>query len=180
MARPRVCHAKAGCVLEAAVDKSQHGPAPNRRPRAGAVAFRGAWTDHNHRGAARARRKRACCASSRETASAVVARPHICHAKIGCVLEARSRQVAAQSCTEWEPSCWCSGLPWRMDRSQPSRSDARATQVRVLRLNPRDSQCNGAPVRLRRESRLCGRPHLAHRTTALQRMEETSRWCIAI
>ena len=100
MARPCVCHAKAGCVLETVADKSQHGLALNRRPLAGAVAFRNARTDHNHRCAGRACRKRACCASPRETASAVVARPRVYHAKAGCVLEARSRQVAARSCTE--------------------------------------------------------------------------------
>ena len=42
MARPRVCHAKAGCVLQAADGTLQHGLAPKRRPLAGAVAFRGA------------------------------------------------------------------------------------------------------------------------------------------
>ena len=105
---PSVCHAKAGCVLEAAADTSQYGLAPNRRPLADAVAFHDAWTDHNHRGAPRARRKRACGASIQEIASKV------------------------------------------------------------------------APARLPRKSRLCGRPHLAHRTTVFQRIEETSRWRITI
>ena len=87
VARPRVCHAKAGCVLEAAADTSQDGIAPNGRPLAGAVAFCGAQTDHIHRSAAQARRNRACCASSGEIASAV-ARPPVGHAKAGCVFEA--------------------------------------------------------------------------------------------
>ena len=42
VARLRIRYAKAGCVLEVAADTSQHGLAPNRRPAASAVAFRGA------------------------------------------------------------------------------------------------------------------------------------------
>ena len=53
---------------------------------AGAAPLCRAQTDYYQCGMARARRKRACCASSRETASAV-ARSRALHAKAGCASE---------------------------------------------------------------------------------------------
>ena len=57
------------------------------RPLAGAVALYGARSDYNQRGTSRARRKRACLGSLRETASAV-ARSRERHTKAGCAFEA--------------------------------------------------------------------------------------------
>ena len=66
--RVRVCaHANAGCLLEAAAGTSEQGRAPRER----AISM-AQWASMGHAptpisgGAARARRKRACCASSRE------------------------------------------------------------------------------------------------------------------
>ena len=83
-----------------AADKSQHPIAPNGRPLVGAVAYACVWTDHNHRGAARVRRKRACCASFQEIASAVT-RPRVCHAKAGCA-GGRTWHIAPRPCSEWK------------------------------------------------------------------------------
>ena len=60
--------------------------ADEERLLAGAVALRRVHADYYQRSMARARRKRACCASSRETSSAV-ARSRERHAKAGCVFQ---------------------------------------------------------------------------------------------
>ena len=71
MARSRVPHESRLILGGNSWRASYHSRAPNERPLAGAVSFHGARTDHDQRGTARARSKLACCASSRETASAV-------------------------------------------------------------------------------------------------------------
>ena len=47
--------------------------AEEKSPPAGTVLLHSAWADYNQRGTARAPKKFACCASSRETVSSVVA-----------------------------------------------------------------------------------------------------------
>ena len=62
-----------------------------------------------------------------------------------------------------------SALLYDMERLLPAQHGARASQPRVLRLLPRDSDRNGAPARLPGESRLCvgGRGwHVAPRSYA--------------
>ena len=120
------------------------------RPLARAVPFHRAWSDHSRRGAARARGKRACCASSPKRGSAV----------------AHKRATRASRLTKWTPqlargstalhrrraaSRSCSALPWGMERPQPARRSARARQAHVLRLLPRERQRSGAQARYTRK-----------------------------
>ena len=64
----------------------------------GSVSFHRAYTDHDQRGTAHARRKRACCASSRQTANAVARLRAPRERRLlvgGCCLH-----VGARSCTK--------------------------------------------------------------------------------
>ena len=100
------------------------------RPLAGAVPFYRARTAYNQRGAACAGRKRACCASSRERASAVAQSRLRTRASGLC----GRPQLARRSMTlhqRREASRWCSGLPKDINRLQHARSGARAPQARV-------------------------------------------------
>ena len=178
---------------------------------AGAVPFHRSCTDHSHRGAARARHKRACCASSPQTANAVarlcaprklaarqrpllVRRSTVSHrgreasrlvqclfighdptaasaARCGHVVSARAAPASHREFTQlracvrresrlvvggrgWhvrstglhrgrEASRQCSASTWGMYRPHPVRHGARASQARVLRLLPTDSQRSG-------------------------------------
>ena len=74
--------------------------AEGERPLAGAVHLHIARTDHNQRGTARARSKLACCASSREIASAV-ARARVPHESWLCI-GGRSWHVAPRLRVERE------------------------------------------------------------------------------
>ena len=49
----------------------------------------------------------------------------------------------------------CSGFVWGTGRLQPARHRTCASQARVLRLLPIDSECSGALACAPRESRLC-------------------------
>ena len=98
-------------------------------------------------------RKLACCASSPESARAVAcscAR----RAKSGCVLEASANTPHGLAPKERGLSpvhCLSSGA----DRPEPARYGARASQARVVRLLPRESERSGALACAPRKSRLC-------------------------
>ena len=99
---------------------------------AGAVPFHMVWTGYNQRGAARARRKRACCASSRERVSAV-ARSRVRTRASRMPVVSRGRYVGARPCTLYqkrEASRWRSALLKGMNRLRPARR-ARAASVRA-------------------------------------------------
>ena len=110
--RIRVCaHANAGCLLEAAAGTSEQGRAPRER----AVSM-AQWASMGHGltlvsgGAARARRKRACCASSRER---VRGSAFAC-AHTRTLAGRRRPRLARRSMSVHRgrgPSRWRSGLP---------------------------------------------------------------------
>ena len=104
----------------------------------GAVGFHRTWANCNQRDAARARRKRACCASSRERAhSCAFACAHTrmpaarCRPRLACRSTAVHRGIG--------PPPWHIGLLKNTGQLQPARRSARASQARVLRLLPRES-----------------------------------------
>ena len=124
------------------------------RPVAGAVPFHRIHADYNQRGTARVSRKLLCCASSPEIASAV-ARSCVRRAKAGCVFEA-SAATSQHGLVPKERGLWpvqCFFQRVRTDANQ--RGTARASQARVLRLLPRESERSGALACAPRKSWLC-------------------------
>ena len=117
-----------------------------------------AWTDNNRRGTVSARSKLACCASSRETASAVV-RSHVPR-ESRVILGDRSWHVAARPRAEGErPLTGAAPLlgAW-IDHKQ--RGTARTQQKAcVLRLLSRDSERSGAPARATQYRMILGGHH---------------------
>ena len=101
--------------------------AEGERPLTGAVPFYSAWNGRNQRGTARARSKLACCASSRETASAM-ARPRVPRkpADYGWPPLAR-RTTAARR--RRETLRRCSAFSSCMKRPQPAWYGVRAGQA---------------------------------------------------
>ena len=63
-------HANTGCSLEAAAGTSDHGRAP-RESAVSMAQWASMWHEPTPTSAARVRRKRACCVTSRERVSAV-------------------------------------------------------------------------------------------------------------
>ena len=80
------------------------------RPLAGAMPFQRAWADYSQRGAAPARCKRACCASSRERSSAA-ARLRVRTRASGLCGRPRLSRRSTAFYRRREPSRWCSVLP---------------------------------------------------------------------
>ena len=93
-----------------------------------------------------------------------------CHAQAGCV--PRRPQLARRTtvlCRWREAPRRCGGLVWGTGRLQSARHRACASQARVLRLLPIDSESSGALACVPRESRLylVGRSwHVAARSCA--------------
>ena len=109
---------------------------------AGAVGFHRVKADSNQRGGARARRKRACCASSRERASARGWRSSDLRTLASQLLVWSTRLARRSTAVHrggW-PSRRRSRLPWSMSRLQPARRGARTSHARVLGLLPRESE----------------------------------------
>ena len=170
VARPRVCHAKA-CGAGGRTWYITARPCSEwDRPPASAVAFHGAWTDLNHRGAARARRNRTCCASSQETASAV-ARPRAFVTRKPAVRE------AAPGTSHHGLAVNGRGLPlvqWLFMAHKPTTTIAewrvRFASARAAPPLKRQPAQWRARARLSRESLLCWRPQQTRRTTASHRV----------
>ena len=99
----RVCaHAQVAGRARGQCRRVSPGPCTKQnRLLAGAVPFHKAWPDYNQRGAAHARCKRACCASSRERASAV-ARSRVHTRASRMPVGGRDWHVGARPCTEGE------------------------------------------------------------------------------
>ena len=109
---------------------------------AGAVGFHRVWADANQHSGTRARRKRACCASSRERESAHGWRRSDLrtHASQLLVWSSRLARRSTAAHRARRPSRWRSRLPKGMGRLQPARRGARASQARVLRFLPRERE----------------------------------------
>jgi len=113
------------------------------------VTYHGAQNDHNQRGTAHARGKLACCASSRETASAVARSRVPCESRLRKVevapgtsrhdLAPRERGLSSVRC------------PSIGHGATTTRAARRVRQACVLRLLPRGSKRCGAPTRARCE-----------------------------
>ena len=101
------------------------------RPPAGVVPFQVAQTDRNQGGAARERGKLACCATSRETASAVALEnvPRECRLRVG----GHSSHVAPRSCTDGErPAAGAVPFQFRRHITSSAARPARTASLRVL------------------------------------------------
>ena len=120
-------------------------------PLVSAVSLPSAWLDRNQRGTSRARRKRACCASSRETVSAA-ARLHVPR-EHRLILGGRSWYVAPRPRAEGErPLVGVIPLP-SASTDINQRDTARAQQACVLRC-ARETVSAAARSRVPREHRL--------------------------
>ena len=134
------------------------------RPLVDAVALYRVKADYIQRGAAHARGKHACCASSPETASVVV-HSCACHAK--CSAGGRSRHIAPRSRTGGErplpgavPFCvvWGDQYPRGMARARGKRvccASSRERASAVARPRPRARR----ESRLRKEEAAAGTSH---------------------
>ena len=144
---------------------------------AGLVPFYRAWAGHNPPGAARARGKLACCASSREAASAV--------ARARVSRENRLRKVEAAASTSYHGLALmergfllvqCSFIGNGSATSRPGRR----TRAERLRAAPRRER-KRAHWRVRACHAKAGyakwRPPLARRTTVSHRRGEAFRRC---
>ena len=152
---PTCCVASGGLLaLEAAAGTSHHGARRRREASRRVCALLWARSDHNQRGTARARSKLACCASSRETASAGARAARGTRRWLG--VGGRSWHVAPRPRAEGErPLAGAAPFYERTDRPQPARHGARAQQARVLRLLPRDSERRRASRVPREPAGLC-------------------------
>ena len=112
-------------------------------------ALRGAWNTHNQHGAARARSKLVCIASSPKTASA--GPPAIAwHVAAGLALVAVA-DTSLQSRAPKESGLSPIRCPsWGLEHPQPARRGTRAQQARMLSVLPRDSERRRACARLTR------------------------------
>ena len=148
----RLAHArKSAARVEHAAGTPEHGRAPRESGRpAGAVGFHRVWADSNQRGGARARRKRACCASSRERASARGGAVRTCaRTQVSCSCGARGWHVGARPCTEGD------GRPagavgfHRVWTDSNQRGGARARRKRACCASSRErASARGGAVRL--------------------------------
>ena len=154
-------------------------------PLAGTVPFHRVRANYHKRGAARARRKLAFCASSPETASAVVcscAR----RARAGCVLEASAGHVAARSCTEEERRLADAVRFHRVqiDYNQRDTTFMRRKLACCASSRERERAQWHARVYATQKKVLClcvgGRCWLAGRYKVLNRRREPSRWHSAL
>ena len=117
------------------------------RPFSDAVPFYGVWFDHNQRGAARARRRLACCASNPETASTDDAPAPRLTRSAGLALDAAtdtSHRSRAPKETGMSP-VWCITMAHAL--TTYLRGAARAQEPCVLRLpRNREHKPAGSPA----------------------------------
>ena len=123
---------------------------------AGAAGFHRVWTDANQHGAARARRKRACCASSPLRESARGLRFLTCaRTQVSCSFGGRGWHVGARPCTEgdgrsaggavgfhraWADSNQRGAARARRKRTCCASSRERASEMERLRTSTRASR----------------------------------------
>ena len=125
---------------------------------AGAVLFHMAWTDHSQRGMARARRKRACCASSPQTGLALLLAPRESRLLVG----GHSWHVGARSCTEGE-RLLAGAVPFhRAWTDHGQRGMARARRKRACFVSSPQTANAAARLRAPRASRLLVGGHIWH------------------
>ena len=148
------------------------------RPLAGAVPFHRARADYDQRSATCAGRKRACCASSRERASAVAQSRVRTRASGGCAGDSSSHG-AAWLCTEGERPLAGVVAFHRAWSDYNQRSTARARRKRACCASSPQRANNSACAHTRKPAAR-RRPWLARRITALHRRREPSRWCSAL
>ena len=144
---------------------------------AGAVGFHRAWADSNQRGAARARRKRACCASSRERESARSGAFFLrtCASKL--LVGGRGWHVGARPCTEGEGRLAGAVGFHRAWTDSNQRGAARARRKRACCASSRERERAVALFLAHmRKSAARWRPRLARRSTAVHRGRGPSRW----
>jgi hypothetical protein len=149
---------------------------------AGAVGFHRVWADCNQRGGARARRKRACCASSRERerARTVGAVLTCARTQVSCSFGARSSHVEAQPCTEGDGRAagavgfhgvWTDANQRGPARARRKRACCASSQERASARSWRSSD-----VRTHASQLLVWSTQLARQSTAVHRGRRPSHW----
>ena len=143
---------------------------------ASAVGFHRSWTESNQRGEARIRRKRACCASSRErdrTRWRFILRTCVRKLLVG----RRGWPVRARPCTEGEGRlAGAVGFHW-LGKNFNQRSAARARHKPASYASSRERQ-RAVAQHLTHNSKkaACWRPRLTHLRMAVHQGRGPSRW----